>query len=285
MCKGENKMKVLPKEVTLEQIVVLSQVFIVDEEDQLPDDFVAKIDGIPDFAWHASIKLPKREGPALLVEWVGQLIGPELFAEVMAEHESPHTADLKAQLVLLENELKVISREYWQTEGANFSDYVKTNAPLAKQKEDIEQELAKINPVQEVVLQKALELFGVEVEDKVTFDYKVDVLVWRQQVGRTLEVFGVEELVLLPMNDWQLSGDEKLQGKICVARTMINKKDSSEFWQVVAIMEPEGDNSTFFKKISRELLGKPKTSDGINAVTIYTGERLPVDSSREVITA
>lgn len=274
-------MKVLPGSVTIGQVMNLAVKLVH------PDQWKSLIFA-PAFFYDATLKLPKREGSELLVDWLRKLIGPEVFDEVMSTHESPQVAELKVQFSFLENELKVISREFWNTEGANFTDYTRTCEPLAKQKADVEAQLAGLNVIQEVVVAKALELWGVDVPDKVPFDYKVDTLVWRQQVGETLKKFGVEELILLPVDSWQLAsklGDSSMDdaGKIAIARTMINVKDGSEFWQVVAILSPNGDNSGFFKTISRELLGKDSTSDGINAVSVYVGEELPVVVSNDVI--
>lgn len=124
---------------------------------------------------------------------------------------------------------------------------------------------------------KALELFGVEETPRglVDGDYRKDILVWGQQKARTMEVYGVEELILAPK--FLLTG----KGKEVVRYLKENVNDISILapgeneWTLVATMDQDGENSTFFKAISKILLGK-ETTDGVNQVRKYEGEPLPV---------
>lgn len=248
--------KKLPTSLTVKQVYDLAGWFTDDETTPY----------VPAFIQEATLTLRKKTAVGALAQAIREIVGEAEFEAATENSENPQAASIREQIACKEEEIKVL------VNGGYTASFMATMAPLAKAKEELSEQLNKLNNVEGLVEAKLIELFG-----EIEFDYKVDTLVWGQQVTATQEAFGVEKLVLWPILGPAVKPfKEEDANKIAVIR------DMEDNWQVVAILPTNGANSSFFKDVAA-LVGKENTSDGINAVTVYEGEGKPIVVGKDVI--
>ena len=154
--------------------------------------------------------------------------------------DNPEVNRIQNLLLEKEDEVKELAARYGQMTHPNFMGEM---GKLSEEFNKLEKELEEAKSLTGLIKAKAQELFPDE-----KFDHTKDKLIWRQQVKACKEMFGVEELTLIPY--------QKSQTVSVFAENVL-----------VAEWPFAQSNSAFFNKISVEIFGKQDSvNDGINGV-------------------
>lgn len=249
-------MKVLPKELTIGQLYDLAKTIC--GEYYTPENAI-----FPAFIIDAVVKINRRQAGDFLVLAMKQIMRDD-FEPTFRDFESLEQASLRQQIVAMEKTMQEVGEKYLNNDPV---EYVKQITSLAARKVRLQEKLDELLKPENVIMTKALELFGLEEEPRGLPDggnYRTDILVWAQQRKATMEKFGLEELILMPSNNPNII-------LVCI--------EHNDEFEAVTTLPVHGENSTFFKDVSA-LVGKPHATNGVNNVWKYEGKAKMVNLNR-----